>query len=75
MPFKEACGKFFYCLSRQKVLLFDEVKSTKLKACLGTFDLTAIGVGATFGSGIYVLTGQVAKTQAGIVIQLINSFA
>jgi len=42
----------------------------RLKRLLGPLDLLAIGVGATIGAGIFVLTGQVAKNTAGPAIAL-----
>uniref|UniRef100_A0A182MYD2 Cationic amino acid transporter C-terminal domain-containing protein n=1 Tax=Anopheles dirus TaxID=7168 RepID=A0A182MYD2_9DIPT len=51
-------------LTRRKVLSYDG-GSEKLGRILNTFDLTALGVGATLGVGVYVLAGHVSKDQAG----------
>lgn len=40
-------------------------ESSKMGKVFGTFDLTALGVSATLGVGVYVLAGHVAKDQAG----------
>ena len=37
----------------------------KLPKTLGSFDLIALGVGSTLGTGIFVLTGIEAATHAG----------
>ncbi|KAF0872981.1 CTR4 protein, partial [Crocuta crocuta] len=46
---------------------------TSLRRCLSTLDLTLLGVGGMVGSGLYVLTGTVAKQMAGPAVLL--SFA
>jgi len=43
---------------------------SRLKQVLGAGALTAIGLGATIGTGIFVLTGQVAANQTGPAITL-----
>lgn len=45
-------------------------KEGGLKRVLGALDLTAIGVGAIIGAGIFVLTGTAAKDAAGPAIML-----
>lgn len=71
MAFSDFCRS----LSRKKTV---DLTSTKLNKFMGTFDLTAIGVGSSLGLGVYVLAGQVAKTMAGpsvIVSFAIAAFA
>ena len=50
-------------LSRKKYV--DLTSPSSLKRCLGTMDLTALGVGATLGVGTYVLAGSISKFEAG----------
>ncbi|XP_055628138.1 cationic amino acid transporter 2 isoform X2 [Toxorhynchites rutilus septentrionalis] len=54
-------------LTRRKTLCLDNEnsESDKLGRILNTYDLTALGVGATLGVGVYVLAGHVSKDQAG----------
>jgi APA family basic amino acid/polyamine antiporter len=48
----------------------DATEKSRLKQVLGPAALTAIGLGATIGTGIFVLTGQVAANQTGPAITL-----
>lgn len=43
----------------------NDIKTSKLKRTLGKWELTAIGVGAVIGGGIFVLTGVAANQYAG----------
>lgn len=42
-----------------------DIEDTGLKRCLSAWDLTFLGIGAIIGTGIFVLTGVAAATQAG----------
>ena len=57
-------------LFRRKIFLADTGSGQPLARCLTTLDLTALGVGATLGVGIYVLAGEVAKDTAGPAVLL-----
>ncbi|EAT35724.1 AAEL012133-PA [Aedes aegypti] len=55
-------------LTRKKILSIEAdgaADNGKLGRILNTYDLTALGVGATLGVGVYVLAGHVSKDQAG----------
>ncbi|XP_016326697.1 cationic amino acid transporter 4 [Sinocyclocheilus anshuiensis] len=56
--------RFCQKLNRLKTLE-EDVMATSLKRCLSTVDLALLGVGGMVGSGLYVLTGTVAKDTAG----------
>lgn len=48
----------------------DDMKSSQLKKVLGKWSLTAIGIGAIIGGGIFVLTGTGAYYHAGPALAL-----
>ena len=64
---------FARCLTRRKRVFQDEKTTSVLSKCLTTWDLTSLGIGATLGAGIYVVSGQVAASIAGPAV--IISFA
>ncbi|XP_018429370.1 PREDICTED: cationic amino acid transporter 4 [Nanorana parkeri] len=64
LPSAATIVRFCQKLNRVKTLE-DDLMETSLKRCLSTVDLTLLGVGGMVGSGLYVLTGTVAKEIAG----------
>ncbi|MEZ4573626.1 MAG: hypothetical protein R2857_01630 [Vampirovibrionales bacterium] len=48
-----------------KILAQSQAHKGRLKRTLSTFDLTALGIGAIIGTGIFVLTGTAAADKAG----------
>ena len=43
-------------LFRKKRFDSSNIESSQLERCLGLLELTALGIGATLGAGIYVVT-------------------
>ncbi|XP_060105936.1 cationic amino acid transporter 4 [Heteronotia binoei] len=72
LPRSAELTRFCQKLNRVKTLE-DDMMETAFNRCLTTFDLTLLGIGGMVGSGLYVLTGTVAKETAGpaIVISFI----
>lgn len=58
------------CFAVRPVSLADVEGGGRLKRVLTAWSLTAIGLGATIGTGVFVLTGQVAANQAGPAVTL-----
>jgi len=52
--------QIFCCKSIDKLIAESEDPARKLKKTLGPLSLTALGIGAIIGSGIFVLTGTAA---------------
>ena len=61
-------------LLRRKTI---DTSPSPLRRTLGLFDLLGLGIGATLGSGVYVLTGVIASTAGpGVIISFfISGFA
>src|SRR5690606_14995024 len=55
---------------RKKIATHDDLADTGLHRCLRAGDLVMLGIGAIIGTGIFVLTGIAAATQAGPAVIL-----
>ncbi|XP_078277507.1 cationic amino acid transporter 4 [Rhinoraja longicauda] len=71
---RHSLARFCQRLTRVKTLE-ENVMETALNRCLSTFDLTMLGIGGMVGSGLYVLTGTVAKDLAGPAVIVSFLFA
>ncbi|XP_049721753.1 cationic amino acid transporter 4 [Elephas maximus indicus] len=72
LPRAVSLVRFCRKLNRLKPLE-ETTMDTSLRRCLSMLDLTLLGVGGMVGSGLYVLTGTVAKKMAGPAV--VVSFA
>src|SRR4029434_5630557 len=55
----------FFATKSLEGLLADMESDNRLKRALGPVNLTALGIGAVIGAGIFVATGAAAKSVAG----------
>src|ERR671926_1835892 len=57
------------------LLLAEEAGDHRLRRVLGPVQLTALGVGAVIGTGIFILTGQAAHDKAGpaLILSFVTS--
>jgi len=55
---------------RTKTSTPDDFEESGLRRCLSATDLTLLGIGAIIGTGIFVLTGIAAATQAGPAVTI-----
>src|SRR5436190_2549277 len=62
--------KHLFAKKSLKVLLDDMAGDNRLKRVLGPVTLTALGVGAVIGAGIFVATGEAARNTAGPALML-----
>jgi len=60
----------FFAKKSLKVLLDDMAGDNRLKRVLGPVTLTALGVGAVIGAGIFVATGEAAHNTAGPALMM-----
>lgn len=74
LPSTTSLACFCQKLNRLKPLEGSSME-TSLQRCLSTLDLILLGVGGMVGSGLYVLTGTVAKQMAGPAVLLSFSVA
>ena len=59
------------CATKPLSLLLEEMKGeNRLRRILGPLQLTALGVGAVIGTGIFVLTGVAAHDKTGPALML-----
>jgi amino acid permease len=68
---KEDCNKLKQSFLRRKLLTTDDRKEgDELHRCLTVVDLVSLGIGSCCGSGMYIVTGFLAKSVAGPAVIL-----
>jgi APA family basic amino acid/polyamine antiporter len=66
-------SQLFQCKSIDRLLSDSELPEKRLKKTLGWLSLTALGIGAIIGTGIFVLTGTAAAGEQVLVPSLLKA--
>ncbi|XP_076450038.1 high affinity cationic amino acid transporter 1-like [Babylonia areolata] len=64
------CGRSLRKLFRKKEYTEEDLHRSELRRCLTTWELVGLGLSSTLGTGVYVMSGQVARQSAGPAVVL-----
>src|SRR3979411_913220 len=70
MPTGEYMANQLFAKKSLKVLLDEMAGDNRLRRVLGPVTLTALGIGAVIGAGIFVATGEAANKTAGPALMM-----